>query len=140
MLRRRWASPARSSQYIPASSGPRCVMTSRISGSRARSSARSRSAATMPAMPHMLDGLRVARARGGRPVDELAEPELEHHQLPQAVAVIGAPVAVFCPEARHFVVVEHAAIAQTSVGEERLGHRRERAAEPFADRRLEAVF
>src|SRR3954470_5402609 len=101
-------------------------MVSRIRVSRTRSSSWSPSAATMPAIPHMLDGLRVARARGGRLVDELPEPELQHDELPQAVAVIGASVAVLGPQPRHLAVVEHAAIAEASVGGRRLAHRRGR--------------
>src|SRR4051794_6634229 len=87
-----------------------------------------------------LDSLRVARPRGGRLIDELAEPELEHDELPQAVAVVGASVAVVGPQARDFAVVENAAVAQAAVGEERLRHRRERPAQPFADRRGEALL
>ena len=93
-------------EHVPASSGPRCVMMSRIATRRSRSCGRSRSEATMPAMPHMLDGLRVARARGGGAVDELAEPELQHHQLPETVAMIGAAVAVLRPQPRDLAVVE----------------------------------
>src|SRR5262245_47065210 len=108
MLRRRWTRPARPSQYVPASSGPRCVMMSRIDSSRARSSEWSRSDATMPAIPHMLNGLRVAGACRRRAVDELAEPQLEHHELPDPVAMVGATRAVLAPETRDFAVVEDA--------------------------------
>src|SRR5690349_22338675 len=94
----------------------------------------------MPAMPHMLDGLRVAAAFGRRAIDELTEPELEHHQLPQAMAVIGAPVAMLGPEARDLAVVEHAPIAQAAVAEQRVRHRCQRTAQPLADRRFEAML
>src|SRR5688572_23950279 len=146
MLRRRWTRPARSSAYVPASSGPRWVMTSRIRVSRARSSGCSRSDATMPAMPHMLDSLRVGGANpstrsrslgtGRGLVDELAEPQLEHQQLPEPVPVIGTAVAVLGPEPGHFAVVENAAVAQPAVGQQSVGHRGERTAQPLADRRL----
>src|SRR5438094_5868508 len=98
----------------------------------------------MPAMPHMeLDGLRVAdvgraRSRGG--VDEPSKPQLEHQQLPDAMPMIRASVAVFGPHPRNLVVVEDPAIAQAAVAKQRVRHWSERAPEPLSDRRLEAAF
>src|SRR5204863_2707726 len=89
---------------------------------------------------HGLDGLRVSGPRSRGLVDELAEPELEHHQLPEPVAMVGFAVAVFGPEPRDLAVVEDAAVAQPAVRQQAAGHRRERAAQPFADRRLEALL
>ena len=54
--------------------------------------------------------------------------------------MIGAAVAMLAPEPRDGAVVEDAAIAQAAVEQQGVDHRRERAAQPFADRRLEAVL
>src|SRR4051812_18922234 len=129
MLRRRWTRPARPSRNSPASSGPRWVITSRIATSRAAmpSTFSSVSDATIPAIPHTaLHRLRVLRAPGRSAVDELTEPQFEHDQLPEAMTMIRAAIAVLRPEPRHFAIVEDAAVAQPAVGEQRCGHRRER--------------
>src|SRR4051812_19421946 len=75
-----------------------------------------------------------------RAVDELPEPELQHDQLPQAVAGIRPAVTVFRPQARHLAVVEDAALTQPSIAEQAVGHRRQWTAQPLADRRLEATL
>ena len=48
----------------------------------------SRSAATMPAMPHMTMPPAFVVAAARRAVDELPEPQLEHHQAPEPVTMI----------------------------------------------------
>ena len=67
---------------------------------------------------------RLARGRPRRRVDELAEPQLEHHQLPEPVPVVGAAVAELGPEPRDLAVVEHAAVAEPAVEQRAVGHRR----------------
>src|ERR1051325_1534360 len=59
MLSRRWARAARPSTYIPASSGPRCVITARMRVARWRASGPSCTQETSPAMPHMSGRHRV---------------------------------------------------------------------------------
>jgi hypothetical protein len=56
------------------------------------------------------------------------------------MTVVGAAVAMLGPEPRRPRGLEDAALAQAPVGEQGVGHRRERAAQPFADRRLEPLL
>ena len=62
----------------------------------------------------------VAVAPAGRAVDELPEPELEHHELPEPVTMVGAAAAVLVPEPRRLRALEDAAIAEPAV-EQQLG-------------------
>ena len=55
----------------------------------------------MPAIPHMSGSLHhgvLERQIGGVAVDELAEPEFEHQQGPEAMGVIRAAVAMLAPQ------------------------------------------
>src|SRR5215218_8847279 len=85
----------------------------------------------MPAIPHISLCRRLGRAaRCRRPVCKLPEPELQHDQAPQPVAVVLTAVAVLAPEARDGVMIEDAAVAQPAVGEQIVDHRRQRASKP----------
>ena len=56
------------------------------------------------------------------------------------MTMILATLAVFAPQARHAAVIEDAAVAQPAVGQQGIDHWRQRAAQPFADRRLEPML
>src|SRR5207249_8114887 len=86
---------------------------------------------------------RVARScchpglRGPLAAGALPEPKLQHRQSPEAMPMVAGAVAVLAPKRRDGAVIEHAAIAQLSVEQQRVHHRRKRAAQPFAGRRLD---
>src|SRR5262245_42287880 len=56
------------------------------------------------------------------------------------MTVIDHALAMLPPEARDLALIEDAAAAQPSVEQQVADHRRQRATEPFAGRRLEAVL
>src|SRR5438132_13273217 len=124
MLSRRCASTACESRCKPASSGPRCVMMSRIATPRAVAPSSSLYGEANPAIPH------ITRLRGhsglGGPLaaGTLPEPELQHHQPPEAMAMVACAVAVLAPQRRDGAVIEHAAIAQLPIEQEGVHHRR----------------
>ena len=54
--------------------------------------------------------------------------------------MIRASVAMLGPDTRDLGGVEDASVAEAAVGEQRVGHWRERSAQPFADRRREPLL
>src|SRR5437667_166685 len=57
----------------------------------------------------------AARLKASRSIDELPEPQLEHHETPKTMAMVLLAVAVRSPQVRDRAIVEHAAIAEASV-------------------------
>src|SRR5204863_3716634 len=88
--------------------------------------------------------LRGGDSRGCRPrrgaVDELPEPELEHHEAPNAMTMVARAGSVFAPEPADGVIVEDAAPAQAAVEEQRVHHVGQRSAQPLSGRRRESVL
>src|SRR5256885_5136322 len=60
----------------------------------------------------------------------LPEPELQHDEPPQAMPMVASTVAMLAPERRDGAVIEHAAIAQLAVEQQRVHHWRKRTAQP----------
>src|SRR5262245_49147488 len=107
---------------------------------RSPASRSSPSDATMPAMPHMSGRHFFERGPSDRTVGEPPEPQLEHHETPQAMTVIAGAAPMLVPEPRDHLVIEDAACSQASVLEQVVDHRRERPSEPRADRRRESLL
>ena len=64
----------------------------------------------MPAMPHMSGRHFFERGPAGRTVREPPEPQLEHHEAPQAMTMIAQAGPMLAPERRDRTVVEDAAV------------------------------
>src|SRR5438132_8906526 len=122
-------------------------MMSRMADARDGAASSKRSTATIPAMPHMpasfASGSRSRRDAGfrrARRVDELPEPQLEHHEVPQPMPVIATAVAMLTPDTRDRPMIEDAAIAEPAIEEECINHGCQWTFQPRTGRRFEAVL
>jgi hypothetical protein len=75
-----------------------------------------------------------------RAVDELAEPELEHHHGPQPVLVIRAAGAMILPQLLHAVVAHDAASGEAAAEQHVVAELLQRPREPLIDRRGEPLL
>src|SRR5918993_6077211 len=73
-------------------------------------------------------------------IDVAPEPQLEHHQAPDPMAVVASAGTMFVPHLRHDVGVEDTPLAETTVEQQISDQRSERPAQPSTDRRFESVF
>ena len=130
----RFVRPAMRDDVAHPSGARRRIVIEPVDGDDARNAAHDQAASSLRC--------RAARRRPAlrRAVHELPEPQLQHHQAPEPVAMVLSAVAMLVPEAGDGAVVEDAAIAQPAVEQQRVDHRRQRPAQPRADRRFEAVL
>ena len=76
-----------------------------------------------------------------RAIHELSEPELEHHQAPEPMPVVAAPVAVLAAkELRSAGSSKMPRARNRPSSKQVVDHRRERPPQPRADRRFEPVL